>query len=124
MNHWAAQYIGLPWVAGERDCWSFFRQIQSAHFGRQVPAIDVDALNRLESVRAFVNHDERAAWDQISTPADGDAVLMARARQPSHIGVWVDGGVLHAVQGVGVVWQRLPQLKLDGWQSVTYYRHR
>jgi cell wall-associated NlpC family hydrolase len=124
MSHWADQYVGLPWIAGERDCWSFFRQVQAAHFGRQVPAIDVDALNRLESTRTFADHAERAEWAEVQAPQEGDAVLMARSRHPSHIGVWVNGGVLHAVQGVGVVWQRLAQIKLDGWQRITHYRHR
>lgn len=123
MNHWAEQYIGQPWIPGDNDCWMFFRQVQRQHFGRHVPIIDIDALNRLACVREFQDHPEHSMWYGVENPQEGDAVLMAKGKHSSHIGVWVNGGVLHSVQGMGVVWQSKPQLKNDGWQHLTFYRH-
>ena len=123
MNHWAEEYIGQPWIPGDSDCWAFFRQVQRKHFGRMVPAIDVDALNRLACVRTFDEHPERGMWSGVENPQDGDAVLMARGRHPSHVGVWVNGGVLHSQQGAGVVFSKLPQLARDGWSTITFFRH-
>ena len=90
---WAAQYIGQPWVHGEHDCWAFFRRVQAERFGRQVPAIDVDAFDVRACVAAFTGHDERARWQEVQQPQEGDAVLMSQSRVPTHVGVWVDGGV-------------------------------
>ena len=123
MSHWVADYIGQPWVPGENDCWSFFRKIQANHFGRTVPIINVDALNRLSCVREFQSHTEYSMWYGIENPQDGDAVLLAKGKHPSHIGIWINDGVLHSVENFGVIWQSKPQLKLDGWQHLTFFRH-
>lgn len=126
MMHWAFDYIGQPWVAGDHDCWGFFRRVQLERFGRVVPPFDVDAFNRLACARAVVSNPERANWVPVARPQEGDAVLLAHARHPSHVGLWVDadhGGVLHCVQGAGVVFQSLKSLKAMGWNHLEFYRH-
>lgn len=123
--HWAAEYIGDPWVAGEHDCWAFSRRVWREKFGMDVPAVDVDACNRLACVRAFDGHEEKASWYHVDTPQEGDAVLLAQSRHPSHVGVWVDadgGGVLHCVEGIGVVFQTISSLKVAGWHGLEFYR--
>ena len=106
MMHWAFDYIGQPWVAGDHDCRGFFRRGLAG--GR----------------RQFAG--ERANWVPVARPQEGDAVLLAHARHPSHVGLWVDadhGGVLHCVQGAGVVFQSLKSLKAMGWNHLEFYRH-
>lgn len=52
--------------------------------------------------------------------------LAAHARHPSHVGVWVDvdgGGVLHCINGAGVVFQPIKALKAGGWGHLEFYRH-
>lgn len=104
-----AQYIGLPWAAGAQgpaayDCMAFFRHVQAAHFGVQVPQIiapDYDDPTQLAAM--FGEHEERARWHRIAEPRHGCAVIVHR---PMHIGTWLDvdgGGVLHCVRGAGVV---------------------
>lgn len=119
---WAAHYIGEPWVAGESDCWAFARRVWRERFGLEVPAVDVDALNRLASVRAFSAHPECAAWQQTAAPHDGCAVLMGKSSRPSHVGVWVDGGILHSVEGAGVIFTRETDLRLMGFRVLGFYR--
>lgn len=128
--HWASEYIGIPWKCGAQgpdafDCWAFVREIQRARFGREVPIIDVDANDTRAVACAIRDHDERRRWIAVPEPAEGDAVLMAHARYPSHIGVWVDvdgGGVLHCVRGAGVVFQSRAALAAAGWGRLEYYR--
>ena len=124
---WAAQYIGEPWVAGEHDCWSFFRRVQAERFGCDVPVIEIDAEDIRTVAETLRDHDERRAWQSVDSPREGDAVLMAHARYPSHIGVWVDddshGGVLHCVRGDGVVFSTRLALELSGWRRLMFYRH-
>lgn len=125
MTHWATDYIGLPWVAQEHDCWAFFRKVQREQFGIEVPAFDADALDRMACARAVAGNPERNKWTRVETPQEGDAVLMARAKYPSHVGIWIaadGGGVLHCMQGAGVVFQGLGKLKLSGWGHVVFYR--
>lgn len=117
-------YLGLPWIAGERDCWIFFRQLCKAHYDRDVPEVDVDVYDIKDVIRK-VDHEKRLRWEQIDTPEDGCAVLMTRSRFPVHIGMWVDidgGKVLHCAQGMGVVFQNRQALAFDGFAQLSFWR--
>lgn len=131
MMHWAAQYIGLPWVSGgngpdEFDCWGFVRFIKAKHFNTQVPVIDVDATNVRTVLKCFKEHPELSRYDiHESNPQAGDVVLLRHSRHPVHCGIWIDvdgGGVLHCAQGGGVVFQKPTALKLAGWSGLQFYR--
>ena len=116
-------YLGLPWVFGQRDCWCFFRELSKKYYNRDVPAVDVD-LHNLRDIMQKIDREKKAHWIQIKEPIDGCAVLMQRNKMPVHIGMWLenDGGkVLHCAQGIGVVFQRLQDLKFDGWSQFTYW---
>jgi cell wall-associated NlpC family hydrolase len=125
-THWAETYIGEPWVAGEHDCWAFARRVWRERFGVEVPAVDVDACNRMACVKAFAGAEpERANWLPVMLPEEGDAVLIGKSERPSHVGVWVDadcGGVLHCVQGAGVVFNSTTSLYIGGWRILGFYR--
>jgi len=125
MSHWAAEYIGQPWVSGDYDCWVFFREIQKKHFRVDVPIVDIDSTDLMQVARRFRDDTERGRWRKVGTPQDGDAVLMSHSRFPSHIGVWVDvdgGGVLHCQERTGVVFQKQQDLLLGSWPKLEFYR--
>jgi cell wall-associated NlpC family hydrolase len=121
---WIDDYVGKPWAAIDNNCWDFVRLIWREHFGLEVPAVDVDAYSRLACCRALSAHDHRHEWVEVETPADGDAVLMGRSKLMAHVGVFVAGRVLHCLEGHGVVWQRLSDVKLSGLKNILFYRHR
>lgn len=124
--HWAEQYIGRAYIPRAFDCWAFFRLVQWERFGRDLPVVSVDSCNRLACAREIRDHDERASWSRVANPQEGDGVLMASNKYPSHVGVWVDtngGAVLHCVEGAGVVLQRPAQLAAAGWPRLEFYRH-
>ena len=140
-EHWAAAYVlaGLRWQNGGQgpqayDCWSFFRLVQLERFGREVPIVKVEGeLDTLAGrvawkrrvLEMFLSHPERARWQQVAAPLEGDAVLMRRAQDPSHIGVWIDadgGGVLHCVRELGPCFDRVIGLRLSGWNAVEFWR--
>lgn len=125
--HWAAQYIGLPWVSQSHDCWAFFRNIQAVHFGRDVPVILVDTEDIRACVRAFTGSAERSNWAETEHPHEGDAVLMSQHKQPTHVGVWVDvdgGGVLHCIKDSGVIFSRPHHLFQLGYAMLASYRYK
>lgn len=124
--HWAFEYIGDQWSAPDHDCWGFFRRVQRDRFGRDIPAVAVDAFNRRACAQAVESNPEREQWVATDSPQEGDAVLLAHARHPSHVGLWIDvdgGGVLHCIRGTGVVFQPVKSLKQSGWGHLEYYRH-
>ena len=129
-QHWANQYIGLPWLAGARgpdayDCWGLFLAVQRCHFARDLPEIPVNADELRLVLSAFRDHPERQRWQKVECVKTGDAVLLRQSRHPVHVGVWLDvdgGGVLHAVKDAGVVYQKLPELLLHGWRIEGFYR--
>ena len=126
MSHWAAPYIGRDWIAQTHDCWAFFRLVQREQFGREVPAYDADALSLMSCARAMAANPERQKWTSTRSPKEGDAVLLAHSKYPSHIGVWIDvdgGGVLHCVEGTGVVFQSRQSLATCGWGHLEFYTH-
>lgn len=120
MTHWAAQYIGTPWVAGESDCWHFARRVWRERFGVEVPAVPVDVGNPFTARRVLRDHVERAEWMQVDTPSEGDGVMMAKGARVCHVGIWVNGGVLHSVEGAGVVWT--VDVRRLGYRVAGYYR--
>lgn len=129
--HWAVQYIGRPWVKKAQgpdnfDCWGLLRYVQKHHFNTEVPIISVDADDLRAVINAFESHPEKKQWHLVKQPAEGDGVLMRQGRRDSHVGVWLDvdgGGVLHCVQGIGVVFSDSYSLKMNGWNNIEYYRH-
>lgn len=129
--HWAYKYIGKPWVSGMQgpdnfDCWGFFRFVQLSEYNLDVPFIDANADNFKNVANNFKNSKERQNWEQVSAPKDGDAVLMAHCKYPSHVGIWLEvdgGGVIHCVRGEGVVFSNMTALRNSGWSKIGFYRH-
>lgn len=129
--HWAFAYLGTPWVSGGDgtlgfDCYTFMRHIQREHFGIDMPMINAAPENYREVVANMRHHDEKSNWQHVTDPREGDSVLMAHAKYPSHAGIYLDvdgGGVLHCVRGQGVVFSSHAALKLSGWSRLEFYRH-
>lgn len=128
--HWAFAYLGTPWVRGGEgpgyDCYTFARMIQRQHFGIDMPLINVDADDFRLVATQMQKNPEKDNWLQVSEPQEGDCVLMAHAKYPSHAGVYLtenNGGVLHCVRGQGVVFSSMDALKLSGWSHLEFYRH-
>jgi cell wall-associated NlpC family hydrolase len=132
MKHWAADYIGIPWVSGGNDldgfdCWGLFRFIQKQHYGIELPIIDIDAHCQKSVLREFGSNPQRKFWQSVAVPQDGDGVLMRMASAPCHVGVWVEdedgGGVLHCHKEGGTVFHKAQNLSASFWKIIGYYRY-
>lgn len=106
-THWAKAFIGMPWVAGRSDCWSFARKVWQQRFGWDVPPLTVDPVNPRAVRHALAANPADVGWASVADPAEGDAVLMARGQRPCHVGIWIapeaGAGVLHSVEVAGVI---------------------
>jgi len=128
--HWALAYLGHPWIKGQHECGHFFVRVQLEQFGIATEVIDADALSVLSCVRALNgDHPEFRNWPEVSKSdsREGDCVQMSHSKYPHHIGIWVEvdgGGVLHCVEGAGVVFSTRQALRVAGWNITAVRRHR
>lgn len=126
MKHWAADYIGTPWVAGASDCWSFARALWQARWGWDVPPLTVDPQDARAARHALAVPPETAGWQAVTVPQEGDAVLMAKGARPCHVGVWItpepDAGILHSVERAGVIFTGPYRLHTIGYRIIGIYR--
>jgi len=130
-QHWAVPLIGKPWESGQQgpeafDCWGLLVWVYQQQFNINLPNIAVAEGDLRSQVKAFHAHPENAHWQRVEKPKEGNALLLRQSRHPIHVGLWIDtegeSGVLHALQGAGVVFQTLNSLKLSGWSVEGIYR--
>lgn len=125
--HWSAAYLGQPWAnAPNSDCWGFVRRVWRDRWALDVPPLSVDATSARACARAAADVSDGPQWlvIELAQAHEGDAVLMARGGHPSHVGLWVaTGGVLHCLQGRGVVYTPAGRLAAQGWPQRRIYRH-
>lgn len=51
----------------------------------------------------------------LDKPVDKCIVSLAQLRKPSHVGVYINGGVLHAIPKLGVIYSTFQNLKDNGY---------
>ncbi|MCK1568997.1 hypothetical protein IVB08_34630 [Bradyrhizobium sp. 173] len=122
--------IGEPWVWQSRNCWDFACHVQRTLFGRELPGLAVPSdFSRRWVLAEFNRHPERARWQAVADgpgglvmACDGALVLMAHARFPAHIGVWLrpEGRVIHCDGKTGVACETPLALRQMGWKHLTF----
>lgn len=132
MLHWATWYIGKPWRSGADgpnayDCWGLVRAVLRDRAGIDLPAILHGVDDHREIIADFAGHAELRNWIAVDGPRrDLDALLMAQARHPVHVGIWIaadHGRVLHAPRPM-VVAQDIVSLGRHGYRVTATYRHK
>ena len=131
-THWAFDYIGKPWKLGcggpdAFDCWGLVVDVYRRLYGKALSAIPAPKNNLKALILTIDKHPERQRWEAVSPPQEGDIALMRQSRYPIHVGLWVDvdgGGILHCIQGAGVVFQGLEALEFTGWKIEAYYTYK
>lgn len=120
---WAARWVGVPWADGQ-GCWRLALAVWRDEFGWPVPDVPV-ALDPRAERRALAAGAAGDDWQPAAVPRCGDAVLMARRREPCHVGVFVaPRRVLHAQAGSGAVCVPLSRLPASGWHVLGVWRWR
>jgi hypothetical protein len=122
--------IGKPWVAGGRgpdtfDCWGLLVHVYRELLGIELPAYTcMDVQNKLMVAKTIVC--VFSEWGVLPTPKHLCAVGISANRKLHHLGVWLDldgGGVLHASETSGVVFQSVASLRQSGLQNIVYFNH-
>lgn len=121
------EYLGLPHKPGAAgpeafDCWNLLRHLQAKHFDVMMP--DAPIGDEAACLELFKEKAESGQWTSVAIPKHGDCALLRGGRWP-HVGVFLDfdgGGVLHAMEGRGIIWTRVAHLRSLGFGRVVYYR--
>lgn len=102
--------MGNPYEAGGNgpswDCYGLARHVLQNLFSVSLPTDPHAPVSR-------------HAWRRVVHPADGAICLMGQTDK--HIGVWISGGVLHAMEGIGVVFDDVHSLRLRGFGKIRMY---
>lgn len=120
-------YIGIPHKPGGEgpahyDCWHLLRHLQSEYFGVEMPVAPIG--DEEACLALFKDKTATGDWVHVDQPRHGDCALLRGGMWP-HVGIYLDidgGGVLHSMEGPGVIWTRLPRLRALGFGRTTYYR--
>lgn len=128
--------VGVPYQRGGVtpetgfDCFTLMAYVRRRWFGRESPVGELPHRALSTSVlcavmlRRALGSPLSSAWEPCE-PSEGVAVALGMRRfgRLHHCGVRVAGGVLHALEGAGVVWapgNRIDQL----YSRVEYYECR
>lgn len=113
---WLNDYIGLPYVPGARgpdafDCYGLVKLIYDEQYGEILPDWLGDHLDLKQRSKALDDIVCGGTWTDTEDPADGDIVICYRTRAAYHIGLFYAGGVIHSLEGVGVIYEPLARFE-------------
>lgn len=117
------QYIGQPWHAVGLNCWDLVRKVY-ADLGVELPLMQVDADNHKAVLMQFKSADTYRLWDEVPVPTHLDVVVLRMGKSPCHVGLSVQGGLLHSIAKAGVVFSDDRHLHALGFSVHSYWRYR
>ena len=92
------------------DCAGLVRHITGIE-ANLIPSI---AIGRTKEVmKEIIEH--KRHFKILTEPKDGCIVALSRLKEPHHVGVYLQGGVLHCIPKKGVVFSSFTNLKENGF---------
>lgn len=126
-----ANYIGIPWILGGHsqdgaDCWGLTTLILKNCYGVNVDRF-IGAKDSGDELAEIINSESRSSiWNGVASPKNGDVCIMraGEKNRPEHIGVYVDGLIIHALgkNQKGSSTANKPKALLKIFNSLEYYR--
>lgn len=120
-------YCGKPYKLGamgpnEFDCRGLMVHIERTYYAHNLPNLpDGEAMRSMYAKRL-----ESGIWQLVDTPKDGDGAILRGGDMP-HVGVYLEltpteKGVIHSLEGVGVIFTHKHRLRTLGFSRVQYIR--
>lgn len=114
-------YIGLPYRDGARgpeafDCYGLVATVLKAVRGVELPdwhaaGAGPQAASRAISA-ALAGEAAGGRSVRVEAPEDWDVAIVGSNTRPHHVGVYCNGGILHAARAFGSVWHPVPRFRL------------
>ena len=107
------QYIGVPYLNQGRtakgwDCYGLVKELYRLHKNITLPDWQVDAYSRIavaHTMTSEISNEVNLGYaTQVIHPIDWDIVTVARHRAAHHIGLYMQGGVLHCASAGRTQW--------------------
>lgn len=127
--NWNA-YIGLPYREGARgpdayDCYGLVAAVFRAAHGVELPdwcAVGTGPQGASRAISAALAGEVAGGRSiRVAEPGDWDIAVVGSQLRPHHVGVVVDGGVLHAAKAFGSVWHPMTRFKMI-YPHVEFYQ--
>lgn len=117
--------IGVPWKKGGRDlsgldCWGLVVQFFPDMIDYDQAPDGVLSVSK-EFLRRIEENENDPRFLRLEEPEDDCLVLMGRIDKIHHCGVYKSGFIVHANK-MGVVADRIPDLRFQGWKRFDFYR--
>lgn len=120
-----ARYIGIPYQLGGRDftacdCYGLV-YLYLANHGCNLPRYDIQYTmdERQELIDAYK---PLLVGEQVDEPEELSVILFYRGGRPIHMGLVVDGGILHTTSAYNSVWEKITAPSLARYRRKEYYR--
>lgn len=119
--------VGLPYEKGSFgpesfNCWGLLYFVQLNYFKVQIPFAPLEDSEGCRKL--FDDQLGQGSWARLERPEHGCGALMRGGETP-HVGIYLDidgGGILHAMEGVGVIWTPFYKLRSLSFGRTQYYR--
>jgi cell wall-associated NlpC family hydrolase len=108
----ANAWIGtrFAWDGRDRkgvDCWGLVWCFHRDCLGLELPDWTKGTQNRAWVLRTLAAEHE-SHWARLASPEPGCIVLSMPSTRPAHVGIFLRGGIMHAEEREGVIWQAMP----------------
>lgn len=119
--------IDLPYEKGafgpdSFNCWGLLYYVQKNYFNTSMPIAPIGDPEGCRKL--YENNMHNGRWAVIQIPEHGCGALLRGGEEP-HVGIYLDldgGGILHAMEGEGVIWTPLNRLRALNFGRTSYYR--
>lgn len=104
------------------NCWNLLGHLLKEYFHEDLPKIDTSLPEELKELHSRKLRE--GEWLIVPSPIHGCGALLKEGQNP-HVGLYLDidgGGVLHALEGHGVVFTPLNALRLLGFSRTKFYK--
>jgi probable lipoprotein NlpC len=124
-----SRYISVPFLEKGRnwsgcDCWGLVRLFYANEYKIDLPDyLEFYKTTQDREALADLICGEKAGWQEVTEPQEGDVIIVNMRGVPMHVGVVTRlGYMLHCARGVGTAHERYDGIK---WRSkiVGYSRH-
>ncbi|WP_147615874.1 NlpC/P60 family protein [Treponema pectinovorum] len=131
MFEWVHKYVGIPFCSSGRDftgvdCYGLVRLILNNEYGYDLPLLTgnySDALDKKQTQKLFDLNVPVFCAEKISTPEEQSVALIKSRGLATHVALYAgDGFIIHAVNRLGSVCERISNSGLsgtiEGWYHV------
>lgn len=122
--------LGKPWepsAEGDKsfDCYGLVRYTYLILKNIDLPAFVYNCFDNTDLIKTINQKKEWACFSEKSKKnrKDFDIVLMGKNKKPTHVGIYLNDGVLHCARDAGVTWAKIDRLKTQNYNHLHFYEY-